>query len=443
MVWKCIRIFIFFFILCAVPIKRSLTSAESIHKLTFFGLADRWAINVLKERVSVSGLEEAEPGFDLTDAEIKKFKLWPNGVIPYFIDDFSYDKVLRDRIRHFLEMVGGVTGLHFRELPGPPEDTSARWVFFVNRQAQLGCSDHTPLKYTNEGVQKVVLGYNCMNEEGELSEAVLAIVGVSPQHNAPDRDAYIQVEMQNILPDKQYLFKKLQNRDWLFHDLEYDFNSAGHFNFHKHTKNGLASITPKKPNEIPVGENEGFSYTDVLKIRMLYNYISRKKSKTIKVPECKKLFKPGRNFSQFQSYPEEKVKPRPKPKKYTGSDYLKDESGNVEEGENVVGVEEKNNKDIGEENEEQIKGEAEKNVDEENNKNVEKESKEDLKEENKMTSRDNSERGVEGDNKALSHNIPNFKALKGFDPLYELSDYNDEDRKRRRGRKIKLTKNMK
>ncbi|CAG9784627.1 unnamed protein product [Diatraea saccharalis] len=248
------------------------------------GMSDKLAIQLLKNSVSVSGLDQTEPGFDLTDEEIHKFKLWPNGIVPYYIDDFSYDKVLRDRIRNFLGGVDGITGLHFRELPTPPSDDNSRWVFFVNRQAKLGCSDHTPLNFTNDGVQKVVFGYNCMAEEGELSEAVLAIVGVPPQHNSPDRDSYVTVEMDHILP----------------------------------------------------GENDGFSYTDILKIRMLYNYISRKKSRSINGPECDKLFTQGKNFNSFKPDSEEVVKPRRKPNRYLGlpdnaDKETKDENGDVED----------------------------------------------------------------------------------------------------------------
>lgn len=48
--------------------------------------------------------------------------------------------------------------------------------------------------------QQVVLGYHCMSTEGELAEAVLAIAGVPAQHNAPDRDYYILIKEENIIP---------------------------------------------------------------------------------------------------------------------------------------------------------------------------------------------------------------------------------------------------
>lgn len=51
---------------------------------------------------------------------------------------------------------------------------------------------------------------------------------------------------QNYFTDKVYLFGKLNNDEWLFHHVDYDFESAGHFPLHKYSDNGRATIKPKK-----------------------------------------------------------------------------------------------------------------------------------------------------------------------------------------------------
>lgn len=63
------------------------------------------------------------------------------------------DKVLRDRIRIFLDSTSGLTGLQFLEMPNPPDDDKTRWVFFLNRRGVLGCADQSIKNFTNEGVQ--------------------------------------------------------------------------------------------------------------------------------------------------------------------------------------------------------------------------------------------------------------------------------------------------
>lgn len=44
-----------------------------------------------------------------------------------------------------------------------------------------------------------------MNTGRELAEAVLAIAGVPPQHNSPDRDDYVNVFEENIIPGTVFI----------------------------------------------------------------------------------------------------------------------------------------------------------------------------------------------------------------------------------------------
>ncbi|OWR46373.1 hypothetical protein KGM_214088 [Danaus plexippus plexippus] len=236
-------------------------------------------------------------GLDLSEKDKSRYHIWEQGMVPYYIDDFSFDKVLRDRIRFYLDQLNKATGLHFMEIPQPPEDDKQRWVFFLNRKSQLGCDDVSYNNYTNKGVQRVVLGYDCLTPE-DLDEIILSLVGVPPQHNAPDRDDYVTVNWDNILPDKHYLFEKLKTDEWAFGKLKYDFSSAGHYRTHKYTSNGGETITPKNLEHYMEGR-KGLSSIDIKKIRMFYNNISFKAKKPMQVPECSKLFVPGKNFSKY------------------------------------------------------------------------------------------------------------------------------------------------
>ncbi|CAF4871037.1 unnamed protein product [Pieris macdunnoughi] len=261
--------------------------------------------------------EKEEPGFDLDEREIKKFHIWPKGIIPYYIDDFSFDKVLRDTIRAFLKHTNHMTGLQFLELPSPPKDDS-RWVFFINRQGLLECINQSFRSFTNDGVQKVLLGYDCIINYGML-EVLLMLVGVPPQHNSPDRDDYVETKMNNVIPNKKYLFKKFKDDEWLFHDLEYDFKSAGHYDSHKFTVNGRATLIPKDDSKsnLEIGFKKHFSSIDIKKIKMLYNFIS-KKEPSVHLPQCSKMFNPGSNFSKYRENKITEGKPRNKPNKYLG-----------------------------------------------------------------------------------------------------------------------------
>lgn len=68
---------------------------------------------------------------------------------------YFLDKVLRDDIRFELDLINRATGIHFTEIPLPPEDEKIRWVFFVNRKGLQGCDDIVFQNFTTEGVQVI------------------------------------------------------------------------------------------------------------------------------------------------------------------------------------------------------------------------------------------------------------------------------------------------
>ncbi|KAJ8729635.1 hypothetical protein PYW08_001216 [Mythimna loreyi] len=283
------------------PVKKSSNNIINDNTLT------RRTNQVLKDSKGVLDNVETEPGFILENDEIEKLKLWKKGIIPYYIDNISYsDKILRDQIRQFLNTVNSLTMLRFVELPSPPADEETRYVFFVNRRAQLGCFDQTALEFTNRGVQQVHLGYDCF--DGELARAVLAIAGVPPQHNAPNRDNFIEIIFENIMPENRKLFEKMANDEWLFGCDSYDYQSATHYNNHQYSVNGKATIEIARERGLQdghLGENNKFTISDIMKLRMLYNYIVTKDDEQL--PLCKKLFRKGLHFDSSVSEEEEDV----------------------------------------------------------------------------------------------------------------------------------------
>ncbi|XP_063618042.1 uncharacterized protein LOC134790948 [Cydia splendana] len=264
--------------------------------------------------------------FKLNKVEIEKFKIWPEAKVPYFIDEFSYDKVLRDKIRSYLDYAQRRTYIHFHELTEPPKDENERWVFFVNRRGQLDCKDYSTKSFTNSGVQKVTVGYDCLRHGGKMAAIVLALLGVPPQHNSPDRGNSITIYGSNIMPEKSGLFKLLTNDEWLFHDFDYDYDSAGHYPAHKYTANGDRTIDirsdkyrtgfPSFDNIINTEEPKDYSPGDINKIASLYNNIIFKAKKALKLEDCKALYRPGPGFGNTRLTQLKEIPERPKPKQY-------------------------------------------------------------------------------------------------------------------------------
>ncbi|XP_047987896.1 uncharacterized protein LOC125227597 [Leguminivora glycinivorella] len=272
------------------------------------------------------------PSFNLSAAEKEKFKIWPDAKVPYFIDNLSYDKVLRDKIRGYLDHAHSRTNIDFHELFEPPTDENERWVFFVNRRGQLDCKDYSTKSFTNKGVQKVTVGYDCLKHGGHMAAIVLALLGVPPQHNSPDRDKFITIHEKNILPEKLIFFKKLNNDDWLFHDFPYDHISAGNYPSHKYTANGSPTVeirydTYEKRHPFQVvhdivnaEEPKDYSPLDIHKIASLYNdIIFSKDKKRLKLEDCKALYKPGIGFVNKKLTTKKEIPERPKPVQYFSS----------------------------------------------------------------------------------------------------------------------------
>lgn len=65
-----------------------------------------------------------------------------------------------------------------------------------------------------------------------------------------------------------------------------------------------------------IGEADGLSYMDVVKIRMLYNFVLKKDDKNAKLPDCRALYRPGPNFKMIDVLDRHRVPARKKPKEY-------------------------------------------------------------------------------------------------------------------------------
>ena len=72
-------------------------------------------------------------------------------------------------------------------------------------------------------------------------------LGVKHEQTRPDRDNYVQINMQNIKPGKEHNFSKLKEEYWVNQNTPYDYGSVMHYGgdyFQKHR--GLPTIVSKR-----------------------------------------------------------------------------------------------------------------------------------------------------------------------------------------------------
>ena len=92
-------------------------------------------------------------------------------------------------------------------------------------------------------------------------------VGFWHEHGRPDRDKYITIHRENILPGFEHLFEIEPETDSLGEP--YDFNSVMHY-YTDHFSVGDSITITSKEKGIPLGRGPGLSPLDIKQTNLLY-----------------------------------------------------------------------------------------------------------------------------------------------------------------------------
>ncbi|XP_053316442.1 astacin-like metalloendopeptidase [Spea bombifrons] len=118
------------------------------------------------------------------------------------------------------------------------------------------------------GKQIVSLNKNgCMNP-GVIQHELMHTLGFIHEHSRSDRNNYVDILWQNILPVNHPNF---EIRDSNNLDLPYDYGSIMHYPSTAYSNpSGTNTIVPKPDPKVPIGQTLGMSHLDVMKINKLY-----------------------------------------------------------------------------------------------------------------------------------------------------------------------------
>ncbi|XP_068578100.1 hatching enzyme 1.2-like [Cebidichthys violaceus] len=113
--------------------------------------------------------------------------------------------------------------------------------------------------------QELSLGTGCI-QNGIIQHELIHALGFWHEQSRSDRDAFVQINYGNILQGQERNFDRLDTNNL---NVPYDYSSVMHYAPRDFSKNSGETIVPLEPTA-QIGQREGMSENDILKINKLY-----------------------------------------------------------------------------------------------------------------------------------------------------------------------------
>ncbi|XP_041815345.1 high choriolytic enzyme 2-like [Chelmon rostratus] len=178
--------------------------------------------------------------------------LWPDAIVPYTIsEELAYQEA---NIQAAFKMISDFTCIRFQW-----RTAEFNYVEFVNGN---GCASSVGCR---GGAQKLYYSHSC--SVGNLCHEIIHALGLHHEHTREDRDQYITVQWQSIVPGRQKNFKKKRG-DTL--NLPYDLNSIMHYGQYFFSLDGSPTVLAKQGGA-QMGQRTHLSQLDIQKLNRLYH----------------------------------------------------------------------------------------------------------------------------------------------------------------------------
>ncbi|KAJ4926115.1 hypothetical protein JOQ06_008298 [Pogonophryne albipinna] len=109
--------------------------------------------------------------------------------------------------------------------------------------------------------------YGCL-DRGTIQHKLLHTLGFHPEHTRSDIDRYVRISWQNVPSASANNFNQMNTNNL---NTPYDYSSVMHYGRSFFASSfGADTIAPIPDSSVPIGQRNGMSYLDILRINRLY-----------------------------------------------------------------------------------------------------------------------------------------------------------------------------
>ncbi|XP_065357456.1 seminal metalloprotease 1 [Calliphora vicina] len=194
---------------------------------------------------------------------VDESKRWPNNIVYYKIVG-NFDATHRQAILEGIATLEARTCIRFHEA----DDSQPHYLAITSDPG--GC--YTAVGYLAK-VQQMNLEVYPLNEgcfrTGTILHEFMHALGFYHQQSDAQRDDYIEILYDNIIPGKEFNFEKYNKAFVTDFDMGYDYESCLHYRSTAFSINGKETIRTLD-SKAEIGQRIGLSDKDISKINIMY-----------------------------------------------------------------------------------------------------------------------------------------------------------------------------
>ncbi|XP_033726869.1 zinc metalloproteinase nas-15-like [Pecten maximus] len=222
-------------------------------------------------------------------------RLWKDGIVPIRIDSDDFRRKQRRRIAKSMNRISENTCICFDIISKAEAMAHKPHIRIINGN---GCRSYVGYSVRwNNGylAQDLTLGQKCRKTRITTHELLHAL-GLFHEQSRPDRDGFVDIQIQNIIPRNRGNFNRFSNSIINSRGIPYDFTSIMHYSNRAFSLNGGYTIVPKGSSNRAkylnkIGRSRSMSRGDKLAINFMYKCPRRPPKTTPKCPHYPYVFR--------------------------------------------------------------------------------------------------------------------------------------------------------